>query len=309
MTWISTRFDYLSGFEIDEALKVPELPEVEVVRQGLNQVSRNHQITGGTVLLARTIAHPFCVAQFLSELEGAAIAQWIRRGKYLLAQLVDGNWVDANKDRGWLGVHLRMTGQLLWLPSGQDTLIPKHTRVRLYFRDGWELRFVDTRTFGQMWWVPPDVGPETIIGGLGKLGPEPLSADFSMEYWLGCLQGRKRSIKAFLLDQSVVAGMGNIYVDEALFVAGIRPTTQASQLSLKQGEDLHRAIVQVLESAITAGGTTFSDFLNVHGINGNYGGLAWVYGRGGEPCRRCGSIIERLKLAGRSAHYCPTCQV
>ena len=281
---------------------MPELPEVETVRQGLNQVTLGQEIWGGDVLLDRTIAHPFSANEFLAQLKNVTITNWHRRGKYLLAELTQSNTGDA----GWLGVHLRMTGQLLWL-NQQDPL-QKHTRVRLFFPDNRELRFVDLRTFGQMWWVPASEAPESIITGLKNLGPEPFSSDFSIEYLVGKLQNRQRTIKTALLDQALVAGVGNIYADEALFLSGIRPETLCSALKLEQIERIRTSIIQVLQASIEAGGTTFSNFLNVQGVNGNYSGVAWVYGRTGEPCRVCSISIERIKLAGRSSHFCPKCQ-
>ena len=281
---------------------MPELPEVETVREGLNQVTLGQEIWGGDVLLDRTIAHPFSANEFLARLKNVTITNWHRRGKYLLAELSKSNPSDA----GWLGVHLRMTGQLLWL-NQQDPL-QKHTRVRLFFPDNRELRFVDLRTFGQMWWVPASEAPESIITGLKNLGPEPFSSDFSIEYLVGKLQNRQRTIKAALLDQALVAGVGNIYADEALFLSGIRPETLCSALKLEQIERIRTSIIQVLQASIEAGGTTFSNFLNVQGVNGNYSGVAWVYGRTGEPCRVCSTSIERIKLAGRSSHFCPKCQ-
>jgi formamidopyrimidine-DNA glycosylase len=319
---------------------VPELPEVETVRRGLNQVTLNQTITGGDVLLARTIAHPLSVREFLSGLSETAIAQWHRRGKYLLAELTHTRIGQKDKETrgqgnnlagdsppllvspspppalrhnptweepaGWLGVHLRMTGQLLWLH--RDEPLHKHTRVRLFFPNEQELRFVDQRTFGQMWWVRPTQTIESVITGLGNLGPDPFSAEFSREYLAGKLQNRRRPIKNALLDQSVVAGIGNIYADEALFRSGVRPETLCTDLQPQQIARLRTAIIEVLEASIAAGGTTFSNFLNVQGINGNYGGVAWVYDRAGQPCRVCNTPILRLRLAGRSAHFCPQCQ-
>ena len=279
---------------------MPELPEVETVRRGLNQVTLGKEITGGDVVYDRSIAHPVSTKEFLAGLKGGAIAQWQRRGKYLLAELVGAT------PAGWLGVHLRMTGQLLWLPP--DHPLQKHTRVRLFFAGEHELRFVDQRTFGQMWWVPPEIALKDTITGLRTLGPDPFSAEFSVEYLARKLHNRRRPIKNALLDQAVVAGLGNIYADEALFLSRVRPETLCTDLQLKQIESLPPAIIQVLETSIAAGGTTFSNFLNVEGINGNYGGVAWVYHRAGEPCRICGTPIQRLRLTGRSAHFCPQCQ-
>jgi formamidopyrimidine-DNA glycosylase len=199
-----------------------------------------------------------------------------------------------------------MTGQLLWVDPPEP--LQKHTRVRLFFDNGKELRFVDQRTFGQMWWVPPGLPPEAIMTGLQALGPEPFSNEFSVAYFYEQLHDRRRPIKNALLDQAIVAGIGNIYADEALHLSGIRPQKLCTHLSKNQVKRLHANIVQVLQDSIEAKGTTFSTFRNVEGVNGNYGGMAWVYARDGQPCRTCGTVIARLKLAGRSAHYCPKCQ-
>ncbi|MBF2017428.1 MAG: DNA-formamidopyrimidine glycosylase [Rivularia sp. T60_A2020_040] len=297
---------------------MPELPEVETVRRGLNQLTLKRKITGGDVLLDRTIAYPFSAEDFLNGIKEREIVSWHRRGKYLIAELT--SMVEEDKvTRGQgdkeekslslspsLGVHLRMTGQLLWLH--RDQLLHKHTRVRLFFGEEWELRFVDQRTFGQMWWVPPKVETQSIITGLAKLAADPFSKEFTVEYLANKLKNRRRAIKTGLLDQSVVAGVGNIYADEALFLSGIRPETLCINLQLEQIERLHSSIIQVLKTSIEAGGTTFSNFLNVKGVNGNYAHVAWVYNRTGEPCRVCSHPIERIKLAGRSSHFCPQCQ-
>lgn len=281
---------------------MPELPEVETVRRGLDQLTTKQTIEGGEVLLERTLAYPPAVREFDRGIAQKAIASWQRRGKYLLASLVD----HTQQPQGWLGVHLRMTGQLLW--TKQNDTLQKHTRVRLFFPSDRELRFVDTRTFGKMWLVPPQTAPETIITGLQKLGLEPFDPQFTPAYLANKLSKRRRNIKTLLLDQAIVAGIGNIYADEALFKSGIQPETIATELSSEQISKLHQAIIEVLQTAIDKGGTTFSDFLNLLGVNGNYGDSALVYGRKGEPCRVCGTPIEKIKIGGRSSHFCPNCQ-
>ncbi len=281
---------------------MPELPEVETVRRGLDQLTTNQVIEGSEVLLPRTIAYPLSVAEFDTNIIGSAIASWQRRGKYLIAQLVDR----AAKPTGYLGVHLRMTGQLLWVKQSDN--LQKHTRVRLFFPDRQELRFVDTRTFGKFWLVPSVSSPETIITGLQKLGPEPFAKEFTSAYLAAQLSKRRRNIKTLLLDQNIVAGIGNIYADETLFKSKIRPETLATDLTSSQINRLHKAIIEVLQTAIDQGGTTFSDFLNLLGVNGNYGDSALVYGRQGEPCRVCQTPIDKIKLGGRSSHFCPNCQ-
>lgn len=329
---------------------MPELPEVETVKRGLNQVTREQVIVGGAVFLERTIASPASGAEFLQGITGCTIVNWQRRGKYLLGQLTRpasspkalslATAPDPTISRpttalpaspraaalpapwgptpatptvtptpiaaGWLGVHLRMTGQLLWVPSAEP--LPTHIRVRFTFANGQDLRFVDSRTFGRIWWVPPDRPPESCITGLQALGPEPFSSDFTVAYLQQQFQRRQRPIKSALLDQALLAGVGNIYADEALFLSGIHPTTPCAHLQPEQIERLRRGIVAVLAASIEAGGTTISDFRSVAGVNGNYGGEAKVYGRMGQDCRVCGTPIQRIRLAGRSSHFCPSCQ-
>ena len=264
------------------------------------------------VLRDRAIAAPPDPALFRLALEGCRIEQWSRRGKYLLAELRHPDGQQA----GIWGVHLRMTGQFLWLaapegvssgPAG-DPGPGQHTRVRIWEQSGAELRFIDTRSFAQMWFVPPGRAVESVITGLARLGPEPFDPGFSAPYLEGRLRGSRRPIKSALLDQSLVAGIGNIYADESLFAAGILPQTVSGRLGSQRLERLRGAVVEILQTSIGAGGTTFSDFRDLTGTNGNYGGQAWVYRRGGLPCRRCGTPLMRDRLAGRSTHWCPCCQ-
>lgn len=284
---------------------MPELPEVETVRRGLEQQTLHQAIQRVEVLRDRAIAGGISPANFCEALQDSAVTGWQRRGKYLIAALQH-----ERRPAGFWGVHLRMTGQFLLLEGQTGDPQPPcaHTRVRIWLDSGAELRFVDLRSFGQMWWVPPSVPVESVITGLKRLGPEPFSPEFSAQHLSSRLEGSQRPIKTALLDQALVAGVGNIYADESLFAAGIRPDTPSGQLTLEQIEDLRAALVEVLERSIGAGGTTFSDFRDLTGLNGNYGGQAWVYRRAGQPCRVCGTPIERSKLGGRSSHWCPACQ-
>ena len=197
---------------------------------------------------------------FVSALKGAWVGDWHRRGKYLYAELNEQQAGPSSASRGLWGVHLRMTGQFLWVDHEGDQSPCRHTRVRFWDQQGNELRFIDMRSFGEMWWVPPVQAPETVITGLKKLGPEPFSESFNARYLQQKLKGSSRSIKAALLDQTLVAGAGNIYADESLFEAGIAPHTPAGHLKREQLQCLHDALVSVLERSIGAGGTTFSDF-------------------------------------------------
>ena len=281
---------------------VPELPEVETVRRGLELQVGRFCIERVEVLRSRAVAAPKGdPLGFEAALAGCTLAGWRRRGKYLIAELErDG------AAAGELGAHLRMTGQFQWLSAGEREAC-SHTRVRFHGADR-ELRFVDVRSFGELWHVPLGTATEQVITGLCRLGPEPFSPDFTASYLRQRLKGSSRPIKNALLDQALVAGAGNIYADESLFMAGIRPHTPAGRLSLSQLQTLRDALVEVLEQSIGAGGTTFSDFRDLTGTNGNYGGQAWVYRRGGQPCRRCGTELRRDTLGGRSSHWCPTCQ-
>ncbi|MEG3903853.1 DNA-formamidopyrimidine glycosylase [Microcoleus sp. B4-C5] len=296
---------------------MPELPEVETICRGLNQATLDREMLGAEVLLNSTIARSISATDFLTKVKGKSIARWYRRGKYLLAELSQcrgGAPVPAlpapaffpPSKAGWLGVHLRMTGQLLWVNRSEP--LQKHARVRLFFEGNQELRFVDQRTFGQMWYVPAETEVSSTVIGLKLLGPEPFSDEFTTEYLTRKLHRRARPIKTALLDQALIAGLGNIYADETLFLSGVMPTTLCADLTAEQIGRIHTAIIQVLQKAIASGGTTFSNFLNVQGVNGNYGGVAWVYNRAGQPCRTCSTSIERIKLAGRSTHFCPICQ-
>ena len=261
---------------------MPELPEVETVRRGLQQRTAGFTIERLAIHRARAIAAPRQDPRgFQAGLQGRRVETWSRRGKYLIAQLDQGHW----------GVHLRMTGQFLWLEAERSLAHPpcRHTRVQIWNTSGQELRFIDTRSFAEMWWVPPEHPIASVITGLQRLGPEPFDPDFSATYLQQRLKGSCRPIKCALLDQALVAGVGNIYADESLFAAGIAPQTLAGRLKTPQIERLRQCLVEVLEQSIGAGGTTFSDFRDLTGTNGNYGGMAWVYRRVGQPCRRCGT--------------------
>ncbi len=277
---------------------MPELPEVETVRRGLADRLDSFEIKEIEVCRARAIASPGGVDQFVAGLKGATVGTWSRRGKYLMAQL--------EPNRGSWGVHLRMTGQFQWhaKPAPPCT----HTRVRFWNQSNEELRFVDVRSFGEMWWVPQGDDLDTVMTGLKRLGPEPFSDAFTGAYLKQRLKGSTRPIKTALLDQSLVAGVGNIYADESLSAAGMPRLAASGKLSIEQLVRLRDELINVLNISIGVGGTTFSDFRDLEGVNGNYGGQSWVYRRSGQPCRSCGTLISREKLSGRSTHWCPNCQ-
>ena len=291
---------------------MPELPEVETVRRGLEQKLKNFIIKRVVICRDSTIAYPIDKKEFIEGLQNSLINSWDRRGKYLIANLkkIQNNNIDENKillvNNGVLVVHLRMTGYFTF--NNILTSPCKHTRIRLFDNNNNELRYIDVRSFGQMWWVRDGLLPNNIIKGLGTLGPEPFSENFNISYLKKIIVNKKRSIKSILLDQTIIAGIGNIYADESLFSAGISPFREAKTIKENELKKLKIAIVEVLKKSIGAGGTTFSDFRDLEGENGNFGLQTNVYRRTGKQCRQCKNLIERQKISGRSTHWCRKCQ-
>jgi len=281
---------------------LPELPEVETVRKGLEKLLKDFYIERIEVLKERSIAGVCGSKSFINSIENSYLGKWERRGKYLIGSLHS----KAKNRKGYLVVHLRMTGQFKLLKKE----IPPcaHTRVRFFAEGGKELRFIDIRNFGLMWYVPKSKSVGEIVSGIKKLGPEPFSSAFNSLYLKDYLNKKTRSIKSALLDQETVAGVGNIYADETLFDAGINPKTECRNLKSKDLIRLCNSLIKILNISIGEGGTTFSDFRDLEGGSGNYGGQAWVYRRAGKCCKKCGEKILREKICGRSTHWCPNCQ-
>jgi len=292
---------------------LPELPEVETVRRGLEQKLNNFIIKKVEVCRDSTVAFPTEKNEFIEGLHNSLLNKWDRRGKYLIAQLKKFESKDilspfgkSSKNNGSLIVHLRMTGYFKFIDSSTQPC--KHTRIRLFDNKNNELRYIDVRSFGQMWWIKEGLSPYTIIKGLGSLGPEPFSKEFDATYLKKVISKRTKTIKAVLLDQTIVAGIGNIYADESLYSAGISPFREAKTIKKYELINLKESIVNVLKKSIGSGGTTFSDFRDLAGENGNFGLQTNVYRRTGKKCRKCGNFIERQKIVGRSTHWCPNCQ-
>ncbi len=291
---------------------MPELPEVETVRRGLEQKLNNFIIKKVEVCRDSTVAFPESKEEFIKGLRNSLIYKWNRRGKYLIAQLEkvqNENTqfpLENSQNNGFLVVHLRMTGYFKFIE--ESTHPCKHTRIRFFDKNNNELRYVDVRSFGQMWWINKGLSVNKIIKGLGSLGPEPFSVDFDANYLKKVISKRTKSIKAILLDQTIVAGIGNIYADESLYYAGISPFREARTIKKNELIKLRESIVTVLKKSIGSGGTTFSDFRDLEGENGNFGLQTNVYRRTGKECHKCGNLIERQKITGRSTHWCPKCQ-
>lgn len=270
---------------------MPELPEVETVAQSLGLQLLSRTFVHVQVLWERTVDRPD-VRSFCAALTGAMVADVGRRGKFITMQVGTGQT---------LLTHLRMTGKYLVQPDpGEDP----HVRVRFELDDGRWLIFSDTRKFGRMYLVddPSEV--------LGDLGPEPLDEDFTLERLAEMLAGRRGRIKPLLLNQNFIAGLGNIYTDEALWRARIHPLRSAGTLEPPEIAALHAGIVSVLDEAIGGGGTSLRDnqYRQPDGGAGAYQDLLAVYGREGRDCPRCGAPVERLVVGQRGTHLCPNCQ-
>lgn len=273
---------------------MPELPEVETVKRSLESHLVGEKITGIEIYYGGIIKEPES-ALFRSLIVGKEIRSLTRRGKYLLCELSEGLT---------LVIHLRMTGRL-YLTDPQQ-LVEKHTHIIFRLSGGKELRFHDTRKFGLIYLVP--TGCWQPIGGLFSLGPEPLEEAFTLAYLQEKIRDRKTRLKNFLLDQRFIAGIGNIYADEILFVAGLHPERPVETLTAKEVERLYHAIRSLLQAGIEHRGTSFRDYVDGMGARGGFQNKLKVYGRGGEPCERCGTRLVRSVVAGRGTVFCPCCQ-
>ncbi|MEA3309237.1 MAG: bifunctional DNA-formamidopyrimidine glycosylase/DNA-(apurinic or apyrimidinic site) lyase [Chloroflexota bacterium] len=279
---------------------MPELPEVEMVARMLRPRLVGRRIEQLELLWARTVDRP-TPDEFRRQLTGATLLGVGRRGKYLLFPLDNG--------QTWLA-HLRMTGKFLvsenpgWEAPEGALWKPSHVRARLRLDDGAYLLYIDTRKFGRFYLV---ADPEEIVGALG---PEPLGEGFTVDWLQAALQGRRGELKRLLLRQHFLAGLGNIYVSEALWQAGIHPQRIAGTLTSMEVTRLHAAIVAVLRAGIQHGGTSLGDrqYIYPNGELGQHQHHLAVYDRGDDRCPRCGYTIERIIQGQRSTYFCPVCQ-
>jgi formamidopyrimidine-DNA glycosylase len=278
---------------------MPELPEVETVAKGVDARVRGQRIervwTSGKPQTFKSSE-----AEIVETLTGAQIERVRRVGKTIVMDVKKGP--GARAQGPGLGsaqflVHLGMTGRLL--VSQANVALPRHTHAVLSLGDGREVRFVDPRRFGRLSVV-------TEAGGYAGPGAEPTT--ISVEEFSKLFKGRKLAIKAALLNQSILHGVGNIYADESLFRAGIRPRKQAGRLTKAELARLHTALQQVLAHAIELGGSSVSDYVDADGVRGFFQLEHKVYGRAGEDCRDCGSALKKIVVGGRTTVYCPTCQ-
>lgn len=270
---------------------MPELPEVETIARGLAPLLTGRRIEGITVLDRRAL--PDGARAFESHLAGRLVTGVTRRAKLCLVHAEGG---------GIMAFHLKMTGRLYVNRPG--AVEDKHVRLLIGLDDGRALHFSDMRRFGSARVFGP--------GGIDSwpfyrtLGPEPFEMD--EHAFAAALSGRSARVKAMLLDQRVIAGVGNIYADEALFTARVRPGARAGDVPRDKAAALLRAVRDVMERAIEAGGSTIRDYRTAEGVEGSFQWSFAVYGRGGQPCPACGRALEALKVAGRTSTFCPHCQ-
>ena len=276
-------------FSFCKPAPMPELPEVETTRRGLAPALCGQRIVA-VEIRRRDLRQP--IPTQVDSLAGHVFLALRRRGKYLIADL----------DHGHLLIHLGMSGSLALVSATQAWRRHEHWALRL--SDGRELRYHDPRRFGCLLWTEaPEQHPL-----LAHLGPEPLTPDFAAEHLYRVSRGRKTAIKTLLMDARCVVGIGNIYAQEALFVAGLRPQRAAGSLSRKDCQGLHAAVVAQLEAALRAGGSSLRDYVNAQGELGYFQTTLAVYGRAGLPCPRCLAPLAQIRLSGRSSAYCRHCQ-
>ena len=275
---------------------MPELPEVETVRRDLEPALLGRRVEAVLVTRDRAVrrqAH----AEFVARLGGATIAGVRRHGKFLI--------VDLEGNEALVG-HLRMSGQLRI--SAPDEELAKHTHVVVDLDDGMQLRFVDPRTFGELF--VDELEGDGRPRALRALGPDALARSTDTAFHARLVGARRTSsVKASLLDQSTIAGVGNIYADEALFAAGLAPMRLAPTITWEEAKILRRHMRRILQSAIKARGSSIDSYVDAYGRAGAYALRHKVYGREDQPCVRCGTPVQRLVVAQRGTHFCPRCQV
>jgi formamidopyrimidine-DNA glycosylase len=271
---------------------MPELPEVETIVRDLAPVLAGRRIEGVEIEWPGVL-EGLPIEAFQEMVVGRRIESITRRANYIVIHLDDGTA---------LSIHLRMTGRLFYRSVGTEP--DRFTKAVIRLDGGYELRFADMRKFGRILVLQP----EDLEALHARMGPEPLSETFTVDAFVKMLAKRPTKIKALLLDQTFIAGIGNIYADESLFVAGIHPERPANELKPEEVERLYHAIRKVLHHSIINRGTTFSTFVDAHGEHGGHQRELLVYHRHGQPCVKCGAVLERIQVAQRGTHYCPLCQ-
>jgi|AntDeeMinimDraft_5_1070356.scaffolds.fasta_scaffold23181_2 formamidopyrimidine-DNA glycosylase len=274
---------------------MPELPEVQTVVTGLNDILKGKKIINTHIYDDSVIGFPE-KGNFIKKSEGKTIKALSRRGKYIIFHFED------TTER--LVVHLRMSGKLLFKKREENR--EKHTHVVFEFDDNTDLRFNNVRKFGRLYLI--DEQNVDKAGNLNNLGVEPLSDEFTLELFKEMLKNRRGMIKPLLMNQEFIAGIGNIYADEALFLSKIRPDKKANKLSEREIENLYYEIRKILQKGIKMGGTSVSDYVNALGKAGKFQNELNVYKREGGKCPNCEDEIVKKNVSGRTARFCPNCQ-
>lgn len=273
---------------------MPELPEVETIKNTLKRFVLDKTIDTIDIQWPNIIKEPNDTEHFKTLLQGQTIRELSRKGKFLMFYFEDVVLVS----------HLRMEGKYSVYDSSEP--IKKHTHVTFRFTNGEELRYNDVRKFGTMHVYPR--GKEFLNKPLNQLGPEPFDEAFSLDYFYQKLKKTDRYIKSTLLDQTIVTGLGNIYVDETLFRAGVHPLKRASKLSKKEVKAIREQAINTLEEAVRAGGTTIRSYVNGQGDMGMFQQELYVYGQENKACKNCSNTITKMKIGGRGTHICTSCQ-
>lgn len=273
---------------------MPELPEVETIRKTLAKFVLGKEIKDIDVLWPKIIKQPDDIEQFRHLLIRQTFQRIDRKGKFLLFYMDDVVMVS----------HLRMEGK--YRVVEKEIPVDKHTHVIFHLTNEQDLRYNDVRKFGTMHVFP--IGKELIGKPLKQLGPDPFEENYSFDYVYEKLQRTSRNIKAALLDQTIIAGLGNIYVDETLFLAQVHPEKRANTLSKQEAKRIYQYTEKILSEAVEQGGTTIRSYVNGEGEMGMFQQKLYVYGQEETACRYCGEIIVKLKVAGRGTHICPSCQ-
>lgn len=271
---------------------MPELPEVETVRRGLEKLILGKKISNIDIRYPKMIKTD--LDEFQKEMPGQVIQTMGRRGKYLLFYLSDKVLIS----------HLRMEGKYFYYPDQVPER--KHAHILIHFEDGATLVYEDVRKFGTMELLAPKLLEAYFV--TKKLGPEPTEQDFDLARLKLALKKSKKPIKSHLLDQTLVAGLGNIYVDEVLWRAKIHPFRSSNSLSSQEARKVHDETIKVLGQAVEKGGSTIRTYTNAFGEDGTMQEFHQVYDKAGQACSRCGAIIEKIQLGGRGTHFCPKCQ-
>lgn len=285
---------------------MPELPEVETIRRDLEKKILNKKIVHLEILLKRIVKND--AKKFKKDILDDKFIEIDRIGKLLIFRLAKSPLI--------LLIHLKMTGQLIYCLGGQliagghsdeksvSCLPNKHTRVIFHFSDKAKLYFNDLRTFGYL----KLVDEKELQKVRAKFGIEPLDPEFNQAFFQGLIKGRKTNIKALLLNQTLISGIGNIYADETLFASRVDPRRRVDTLNEKEIKLIVKNAKAVLEKSIANRGTTFNNYVDADGKKGNFVKLLKVYGRTGQKCLRCGGVVKKIKVAGRGTHYCDQCQ-